>query len=325
VVPVVLEGPQGSVAAGIVAVGAARVVAAAEAVVRLRLWIAFAALGVAWGTTWIASDTLAESVPPLGGAAARFLLSALLCIPVIRWKRLKMPWGRALGVVLLLSLTMIALPTVLLLWAEPRLSSATVTVLFAAMPLLLTVLDPKVVPRSALQACIVALGAMALVVSASFSVAQAGGAAVALLAVISIAVSVLLARRELSGVHPVVVTAWLLGAAALLLALAATVLERGQPVGWSRSAIGSVLFLAGVGGAPAYAAYFWLLQRLQPYQVATLQWVEPLVAIGESAFSLRIGLSFPMVAGSLITLLCLLLVMRTRVEDDNPVSLWANS
>jgi len=186
-------------------------------------------------------------------------------------------------------------------------------------------LDPKVVPRSALQACIVALGAMALVVNANFSMAQAGGAAVALLAVISIAVSVLFARRELSGVHPVVVTAWLLGAAALLLALAAIVLERGQPVQWSRSAIGSVLFLAGVGGAPAYAAYFWLLQRLQPYQVATLQWVEPLVAIGESAFSLRIGLSFPMVAGSLITLLCLLLVMRTRVEDDNPVSIWANS
>ena len=63
--------------------------------------MAFAALGIVWGTTWVASDTLAEYVPPLHGAAARFLLAALLWIPVILWKRLKLPRGRALGFVLL--------------------------------------------------------------------------------------------------------------------------------------------------------------------------------------------------------------------------------
>ncbi len=42
-------------------------------------WLAFAALGLVWGTTWVAAETLAEYVPPLRGAAARFLLAALLC------------------------------------------------------------------------------------------------------------------------------------------------------------------------------------------------------------------------------------------------------
>jgi probable blue pigment (indigoidine) exporter len=294
--------------------------AAAEAVARLKLWLVFAALGIVWGTTWVAADSLAESVPPLRGEVARFSVAALLCLPAILRKRWELPRGRPLGFVLLLSLTMIALPSVLLLWAQPRIPSATVAVLFAAMPLIVAVMNPRVVPRSALQACIVGLGAIALAVGALFSQAQAAGATVGLLAVVSIAISVLLARRELGHVHPVVVTALLLGGAALLLFVAGTVLERGQPVEWNGSAVGSVIFLAAVGGAPAYAAYFWLLQRLEAYQVVSLQWVGPLVAISESALFLRVGLSFNMVAGSLVALFCLLLVMRARVEDDNPVS-----
>jgi len=299
-----------------------------RAAVGPKQWLAFAALGIVWGTTWVAADTLAEYVPPLRGAAVRFLLAALLSIPVILWKRLKFPRGRALGFVLILSVTLIVLPSVLLLWAQSRVLSETVAVSFAAMPLLVVFLTPglagRSVPRTAMQASIVGLGAIALALGASFPVAQAGGAAVVLLAVASIGASSILARRELSGLHPIVVTALLLGAAALLLFLASLALEHGQPVEWNRSAIGSVAFLAAVAGAPAYATYFWLLQRLEAYQVGTVQWIEPLVAILESALFLRFGLSFSMIAGSLAALVCLLLVVRARAEDDNTVSLLGN-
>jgi drug/metabolite transporter (DMT)-like permease len=300
----------------------------ARAAVGPKHWLAFAALGIVWGTTWVAADALAEYVPPLRGAAARFLLAALLWIPVILWKRLKLPRGRALGFVLILSVTLIALPSMLLLWGQSLVSLATVAVSFSAMPLLVVFLTPglagKSVPRTAMQASIVGLGAIALALGASFSVFQAGGAAVVLLAVASIGASSILARRELSGVHPIVVTALLLGAAALLLFLASLALEHGQPVQWNRSAIGSLAFLVVVAGAPAYATYFWLLQRLEAFQVGTVQWIEPLVAILESALFLRVGLSFTMIAGSLAALVCLLLVVRARAEDDDTVSLLGN-
>jgi drug/metabolite transporter (DMT)-like permease len=147
---------------------------------------------------------------------------------------------------------------------------------------------------------------------------------VVLLAVASIGASSILARREFTSLHPIVATALLLGVAALLLFLASLLLERGQPVQWNRSALGAVAYLAFVAGAPAYAMYFWLLQQMEAYQVGTVQWIEPLVAILESALFLRLGLSFSMIAGSLITLVCLLLVMRARAEDDNTVSLLGN-
>jgi drug/metabolite transporter (DMT)-like permease len=121
-----------------------------------------------------------------------------------------------------------------------------------------------------------------------------------------------------------VVTALLLGTAALLLFLASVACERGQPAQWNRSAVGSMVFLALVAGAPAYAIYFWLLQQLEAYKVTTVQWIEPVVAIMETAFFLRLSLSFSMIIGSLVTLTSLLLVMRARAEDDKNVSLLGN-
>jgi drug/metabolite transporter (DMT)-like permease len=289
-----------------------------------KQWLAFAALGIVWGSTWIAADTLAESVPPLRGAAARFLLAALLCFPVVIRKRHSLPRGRALGFVLLLSVTMIVLPSMLVLWAQRHASSVTITVLFSAMPLLVAMLMPDDVPRRALLATVVGLGGVVLALGASFSLNQAGGSAIALLAVASAGVSAVLARRELRAENPLIVTAMVSATAALLLMAASMAFERGQTVYWTPNVIASLVFLAVVAGAPAYAAYFWLLQHLDAYKVTTVQWIEPLVAIIETAFFLRLGVSFAMIAGSLVTLTSLLLVMRARVEDDKNVSLLGN-
>jgi drug/metabolite transporter (DMT)-like permease len=290
----------------------------------LKQWLAFTALGIVWGSTWIAADSLTESVPPLRGAAARFLLAALLCLPVVIRKRHNLPRGRALGFVLLLSITMIVLPFLLVLWAQRHVSSVTVTVLFSAMPLLVAMLRPDDMPRRALLATVVGLGGVVLALGSSFSLNQAGGAAIALLAVASAGASAVLARRELRAVNPVVATAPLSATAALLLMIASMAFERGQTAHWPPNAIASLAFLAFVAGAPAYAVYFWLLQDLEAYKVTTVQWVEPLVAIIETAFFLRLGLSFAMIAGSLVTLTSLLLVMRARAEDDKNVSLLGN-
>jgi drug/metabolite transporter (DMT)-like permease len=287
-------------------------------------WLAFAALGIVWGSTWIAADTLAESVPPLHGAATRFLLAALLCIAVVVGKRLSLPRGRALGFVLLLSVTLVVLPYLLVLWARQHVSSVTITVLFAAMPLFVAMLPTDNVPRGALMATVVGLGGLVFAMGPSFSLDQAGGAAMVLLAVASTGASAVLARRELRAVHPMVTAALLSATAAVLFFVAGMAFERGQLSQWSHNAIGSIVFLSLVAGAPAYATYFWLLQHLEAYKVTTVQWTEPLVAIIETAFFLRLGLSFTMIAGASATLTSLLLVMSARTEDDKNVSLIGN-
>ena len=267
----------------------------------LKHWLAFAALGIVWGSKWIAGDTPAESVPPLHGAATRFLLAALLCIPVVLGKRLILPRGRALGFVLLLSVTMVVLPYMLVLWAQQHVSSVTVTVLFAAMPLFVALLPTDDAPRGALLATAVGLGGLVLAMGPSFSLHQAAGAAVALLAVAITGASAVLARRELRAVNPLAATALLSGTAALLSFLPAWHLSAGRQHSGTAARSAQSSFLAWSRGLRPMPSYFWLLQQLDAYKVTTVQWIEPLVALAETAIFLRLGLSLSMVAGSLVT------------------------
>ena len=84
------------------------------------------------------------------------------------------------------------------------------------MPLLVGLPTLWDMPWGAMQGLVVAVGGIVLGMDISFSVSQAAGAAVALLAVASTGASAILARRE-SGVNPIVVTALLSGAAGALL------------------------------------------------------------------------------------------------------------
>lgn len=292
-----------------------------------KQWLSFAALGLLWGSTWIPAGVLAEQIPPLFAEAARFLVAALILLPSLFGKRLHLPRARPLRYLLLLSATMIAIPHLILLWARQNLPSATVAVLFAAMPLLVVLLTPLLedqdVPQPVMPATIVGLGAIAFTLGASFNATQAAGAAVLFLAVAFTGVSTLLAHRELGQVNPLLSAIVLLAVAALLLFLASLALERGQPMHWNRPAAISVLALGAFGGALAFATYFWLLQHVAAYQAATVQWVQPLVAMMEGALLLRMRLSGIMICGSLITLVCLMIVMRARGKDDDTVSLRA--
>jgi drug/metabolite transporter (DMT)-like permease len=286
-------------------------------------WLAFASLGIIWGSAWIATDSFGEYIPPLHGAAVRFISAALVLIPIILVKRIPFLRGRPLAVALLLSVTMIALPAILLDWSQQRTSSVTVTVLFAAMPFLLTMLAPA--PNRAMPATIVGLGGIAYALGATFSLSQASGIAVAFLAVSSAAISALLAHRELRQSHPIMVTFLILGSAGILLLFVSLLLERGESVAWNPSSLGALAFLALVAGAPAYAIYFWLLGQLDAYKVVAVQWVEILAALGEAALSLRAGWSYRMITGAVIAFVSLLVVTRSRFEDDDTVSLIPNS
>ena len=290
-------------------------------------WLVFAGVSVVWGSSWIASDALNAYVPALLAAAVRFLLAFLVLLAFVLAKGYRLPRRQPLGSLLLLSVTMIVLPTLLLFWARQLLPSATVAVLFTAMPLLAVGLTPAFagapVPRGAMYGAIVGWGGMILALGATFFLAQAAGAAIVLLAVAMTGASLVWSRRILLGIHPAVAATVLLGAAAPCFAVASACLERGQTAQWNIHAMAALVFLALVPGALAYSAWLWLLQRLEAYQLATVQWLEPLVALAEGSILLRAGFTWTMLSGCLITCAALWMVLRARLEDDQTVSLWA--
>ena len=271
----------------------------------------------------MAIRVVVQDVPPLRAAGLRFLVGAALLLGGMALRRsIVLRDAREWRAVRILSFTMMAVPYGLLFWAEQYIASSMAAVLYTSLPLVVALLTPLMshhrVPRSALFAMLVAMGGIAVLFANTLSVSSKslmGGAAV-LGAVAATAWSIHFAKRELRDIDPSVATGWqLLGGAAALLAVSLP-LER-QAAQWTPKAMVALLFLAVGGSAVAFALYYWLLKRTQPYQLSTMSLVIPIVAIVEGAALLKEPIPPTMLGASLVVMLAVGAVLRAREDEDS--------
>src|SRR5665213_2053203 len=294
---------------------------------KTRIILAMVTLSLVWGSTWMAIRILVTAVPPMHSASLRFLLASVLLLPFIHFKRIAWPTGRGLRATLLLSLTMIAVPSALTFWSEQRLSSGLTALIFGAMPLMTAILTPwmanRSVPRTAWQAMIVGLGGMGLVLSGAISTSlwQALGALAVLAAVSLYAISSVYAKEALTGVHPFVSTSIQFFLGGIALALASLVFERGRTPTWSTQAIIALVFLSVFASALSFTLYYWLLQQIEAYQLTSLQLVVPILAVAEGALFMMESVPWTMVLGAAVVLGSIVFVMRAKSSDEKEISL----
>ncbi|MHB8302468.1 MAG: DMT family transporter [Acidobacteriaceae bacterium] len=296
-----------------------------------RIILAMVVMAAVWGSTWMAIRVLVRAVPPFRGASLRFLLAASILLLIIRWRKLPWPTGRGLKATLLLSLSMIAVPSALTFWSEQRLSSGLTALIFGAMPLFTVLLTPwlarnehlRSAPRMAWQAMIVGLGGLAFVLSGAISTSlwQALGALGVLLAVLMYAASSVYAKSSLDGVHPFVSTAIQFFLGGLWLGLASLVFEHNRPSAWSGQSVAALVFLSIFSSALSFTLYYWLLQRIEPYQLTSLQLVVPIIAVVEGALFMRESVPWSMVLGAALVLGSIVSIMRARPGDEQAVVL----
>ena len=252
--------------------------------------LGYAILCLIWGSTWLAIRVVVRDVPPLEAAAIRFvaaaaLLLALAAVQKRSWPTGKPQWNALVG----LGLTLIALPYGLLFWAEQYVTSSMTAVLFSAMPLLVSLFTPLMmhhtVPRRAVFAMVVAFGGLLMLFDSGLTTsgrALLGGIA-EIVSVVSSAWSVVYAKNRLHNVDAVVSTALQLLFGSIALFWATWALEPRRHAVWSTSAVLALSFLVVVGSCAAFVIYYWLLKRMQPYQLSTLSLITPIIAVLEGA------------------------------------------
>lgn len=288
-------------------------------------------LALIWGSTWMAIRVLVTAVPPLRSASFRFLIASVILVLLIRIKRVPWPVGRGLHATVLLSLSMIAIPSALTFWSEQRLSSGLTALIFGAMPLFTVMLTPlmaksrelRAVPRGAWQAMIVGLGGLAFVLSGAISTSiwQALGALGVLLAVLLYAASSVYAKEALASVHPFVSTVIQFFLGGIWLGLASLAAERSRPSTWTTQSLTALVFLSIFSSALSFTLYYWLLQRIEPYQLTSLQLVVPLIAVAEGSFFMREMVPWTMLIGAALVLGSIVFIMRSKRMDERATAL----
>jgi drug/metabolite transporter (DMT)-like permease len=285
--------------------------------------LGYAALCVIWGSTWLAIRFVVQDAPPLEAAAIRFLIAGALLLGLAWTQRRRWPQGeRPWQAILVLSITIIAIPYGLLFWAEQYVTLSMTAVLFSAMPLVVALLTPAMmgrkVPRSAVFALVIAFGGLLVLfytgLSASRPALWAGAAVMA--AMVLSAWSVVYAKKRLEDVDSVVATGLQLvfGSAALL--WGAWALEARRHAHWTKASLIALGFLTIFGSCVAFVIYYWLLKRMQPYQLATTSLIVPLIAVLEGALLAREPVPLMMLIAMAIVLASVRSVLRAEAGAE---------
>src|SRR6058998_2213677 len=255
--------------------------------------IAFAALYVIWGSTYLGIRFSIETIPPFLMAGARFVLAGLIMY-AIAWSQGigKSSWRNwrtslIIGACLLLGgnggVTM----------SEKYIDSGLAALIVAVVPIYIVVLGwetgmtPKPIPILwlGLVGGFIGVGillAPALRFSSNNGRHPAIGMSILLVSSFVWSAGSLYSRTAKHAASPFLTAAQQMLCGGLLLLLASIVtgeIPRFHPSSISLLSLASFIYLIIIGAVVGYTAYIWLLRHCDPAKVATYAYVNPIVAV----------------------------------------------
>ncbi len=258
---------------------------------RSRVLLAFAAVYVVWGSTYLAIRFAIATIPPFLMAGTRFLIAGAILFA----------WGRQRGAARpsRVHWRTTAIVGALLLvggnggvvWAEQRVPSGVAALLVAVVPLWMVLIEwlrPRGRrPRPAVMGGVaIGLAGMVLLVGPRAIIGQGNvdalGALVLIAAALSWATGSLYSRHAPMPSDPLVATGMemLAGGALLLLAgIAAGEPSRLYLDSVSLRSLLALLYLITFGAIVGFTAYTYMLKMSTPAKVSTYAYVNPVVAV----------------------------------------------
>jgi drug/metabolite transporter (DMT)-like permease len=283
--------------------------------------LALALLCLLWGSTWVVIQFGLRDLPPFTSAAVRFALAGAVMAAVTPFLRAREGGAPAPARLwLVLGTLNFALSYGIVYRTEMHLPSGLTAVLWGVYPMMMAVIGHLWLPGERLragQATGFLVGFLGLVLLYAVDVRALGrdtlGVALLLLAspLVS-AIGTALIKRQGAGVSSLTLNrnAMLLGA--LLLSIAAWILEREHEAHWSPTAIASVLYLALCGTVVTFGLYFWLLRSIEANRMGLIAYVTPAVALFLGTSVGGESITPTMVCGAALVLGGVLLVERGR-------------
>jgi drug/metabolite transporter (DMT)-like permease len=256
-----------------------------------KIVLAFAAVYVVWGSTYLAIRFGVETIPPFMMAGMRFACAGLLLYVWARTRGAPSPSVKEWRSAAVIGLLLLFVANGGVTWAEQSVPSGIAALLAATVPLWIVVLDwalhGAARPRPGVVAGIaVGLAGVLMLVGPDQLLGQRRldmiGISVLLVAALSWAAGSLYSRGAALPSSPLLATSMemLSGAAALLLLSGLTgEFQRFNPAVVSVRSWVSVAYLSLFGSIIGFSAYVWLLRVAHASRVATYAYVNPVIAI----------------------------------------------
>jgi drug/metabolite transporter (DMT)-like permease len=257
----------------------------------IRVVLAFGAIYVLWGTTFLAIRIAVLEFPPLFTAGLRFFIAGTLLYAYMRIRRQPNPSPIEWRNLALVSMCMFVITYGAVFWAEQYVSSGITSVIEATLPITAIILEMLVFRTQPFQvrlfgAVLVGFCGVALLfidnrgqqlAALPCLAIFAGGIAWSVGAVLSGQLTLPRSKPMTAGIE------MMLGGA-VLLALSAISGEMHPLPRLSLRAGLALAYLIVFGSLIAYTAYVWLLGRMSVTRVASHAYINPLIAVALGYF-----------------------------------------
>jgi drug/metabolite transporter (DMT)-like permease len=284
---------------------------------KVRVLLAFFAIYVLWGTTFLAIRIAVEELPPLFAAGTRFLIAGVVLFGVMCLKGETRPNAIQWRNIFVLSLLMFVAEYGPLFWAEKYVPSGVVSVLAATIPIITLVLEMLVLRQ---QRWRMSLAVATLLGFAGVGVLLLPGGSQSFGLVPCLAIlggcttwslgSVLSRSMSLPGSRPLTAGATMMLGGAMLLVLSASFGELHVMPHASLRAGLAMLYLIVIGSLVAFTAFVWLLAHMPATRVSSHAYVNPIVAVALGYFAIGEVVTWRTLAGTALVLISVFLILR---------------
>jgi drug/metabolite transporter (DMT)-like permease len=279
--------------------------------------LAFFAIYVLWGTTFLAIRVAVEEMPPLFAAGARFFAAGVVLYGFMRLRGNEKPTAIQWRNLAVMGLLMFVAEYGPLFWAEKYVPSGVVSVLAATLPIITLVLEMIVLRQQQIRPMVVAatlVGFAGVAVLLLPNGRQHFGL-LPCLAILAGATtwslgSVLTRSMDLPKFRPLTAGAAMMLGGAALLAISAGFGEMHPLPHISLRGGLALLYLIVFGSLVAFTAFVWLLAHMPATRVASHAYVNPIVAVALGYFAAGEVVTMRMLAGTVLVLTSVFLILR---------------
>jgi drug/metabolite transporter (DMT)-like permease len=257
--------------------------------------LAFAAVYIIWGSTYLAILIGIKEIPPFLLSALRFLLAGAALYAWCLWKKEPIPSWKDIGINAVCGILMLFGGTVSVTWAEQYISSSLAAIIVTSLPFWFVLLDKKqwsyyFSHKMIIAGLLLGFVGVALLVSFGHTTSpnaaekgkQIAGALVIVGGGIAWTIGSLFSKYRPASSSLLVNGSIQLLATGIFTGLISLINGEPQNMEWSQVSTPSWLalaYLATMGSIVAYLSYLYLLKMRPAAQVSTYVYVNPIVAL----------------------------------------------
>ncbi|HEA21610.1 MAG TPA: EamA family transporter [Pricia antarctica] len=258
-----------------------------------KIFLAFAALYIVWGSTYFAIAISVQEIPPLLLAGVRFFTAGILLLAFCLFKKQRLPGIMELPKIIVPGIFILFFGTGSVMWVEQYLESSVTAIIWAFIPMWFIVLDYRrwrVNFRNRFLIMGLLMGIVGVLVlffdDAKFNFNDGNivtNIVIAIGGTMFFVTGSLMTKYTVQGTitAPMKAAVQMMAVGVLSFGLALVLDERQhmEAASISLDAILSLLYLIVFGSVLTYLAYLWLLDKVSSAIVGTYTYVNPLVAL----------------------------------------------